>query len=560
MSVAPAAVARRARVELDAGRPVALATLVGRDGRSYLPPGAQALLGPDGPLAGLLSGGCLEDEVAARARDLRPGGPPVRLSIDTSSDEIDGLGIGCGGRLDIVVEPLSDQPGWRSWLGAIAEGRPAVRRIGPGGTVGWRTPDAAVGQAPPETALTAWAEDVQPRLRPIVDGWLQVVPAPPTLVLVGDGPEVEGLALRMGRMGWRLRWAGPSRAAAQRLVVSLRRHDIEIETLVADAATLRDADPSRRPWVLGPSDRLVAASRRLDLDAAAAAWGLRAGVRYLGVVAGRHRRTVLAERPELAGLDVARIDAPAGLAIGAEGPEEVATALAARLVSELRAAAAPVWAVIPAAGAGRRMRGAKPLLRKNGETLLARAQRMAAAACDATLVVLGHDAARLAPELHAGTVPIVADAWSEGLSASLRTALRAVPEGARVLVLLPDMPGVDADHLSALRRVGRLAAGAASRYPGGRSGAPALLPAELVDEVRAGGGPRGDVGMGAWLRSRTDLAEVALDDPADLDTAEAARAHGWFPPRSEAEAVRSDPEAPEAPGSAPGFRGGRSGS
>ncbi len=560
MSVAPAALARRAQSELDAGRPVALATLVGRDGRSYLPPGAQALLGPGGLLAGLLSGGCLEDEVAARARDLRPGAPAVRLSIDTSGDEIGGLGIGCGGRLEIVVEALTDRVGWRSWLEAVAAGRPAARRIGPGGTVGWRTREAAIDDAPPEAALTAWAEDVQPRLRPSADGWLQVVPAPPTLVLVGDGPEVDGLALRMGRMGWRLRWVGPSRAAAQRLVASLRRHEIEIETLVADAATLRDADPSRRPWALGPSDRLVAASRRLDLDAAAAAWGLRVGVRYLGVVAGRHRRTVLAARPELAGLDVARIDAPAGLAIGAEGPEEVATALAARLVSELRAAAAPVWAVIPAAGAGRRMGGGKPLLRKDGETLLARAQRLAAAACDATLVVLGHDAGRLASELQAGTVSVVADAWTEGLSSSLRVALGAVPEGARALVLLPDMPGVDAAHLAALRRVGRVAAGAASRYPDGRLGAPALLPADLVDEVRAGRGPRGDAGLGAWLRSRTDLAVVSLDDPADLDTAEAARGRGWFPPGSEAGAVRPGPSAPGATASAPGCRSGRSAS
>ena len=560
MSVVPAAVARRALAELEAGRAVALATLVGRDGPSYLPLGAQVLLGPSGPLAGLLSGGCLEDELAARARDLHPGGPATRLSIDTSGDEIDGLGSGCGGRLDIVVEALSDRSGWRSWLAAIAEGRPAARRIVPGGTVGWRTPDAAIGDAPPEAALTAWAADVQPRLRPSADGWLQVVPAPPTLVLVGDGPEVEGLALRMGRMGWRLRFVGPSRAAAQRLVASLRRHDVEIETRVADAAALCDADPSRRPWALGPSDRLVAASRRLDLDAAAAAWGLRAGVRYIGVVAGRHRRTVLAARPELAGLDVARIDAPAGLGIGAQGPEEVATALAARLVSELRAAAAPVWAVIPAAGAGRRMGGGKPLLRKDGETLLARAQRLAAATCDETLVVLGHDAARLASELHAGTASIVADAWTEGLSASLRTALAAVPDGARVLVLLPDMPGVDADHLAALRRVGRRSPGAVSRYPGGRLGAPALLPTELVDAVRAGLGPHGDVGLGAWLRSRTDLAEVPLDDPADLDTAETARARGWFPPDSDAAPVRQGPAAPGATASARGCRSGRSAS
>ena len=375
-----------------------------------------------------------------------------------------------------------------------------------------------------------------------------MVPAPPNLVLVGDGPEVAGLALRMARMGWGLRWVGPSRAAGERLAAALRRHGAELETVLADAATLRDADPARAPWKLGSSDRIVAASRRLDLDASATAWGLRAGVRYLGVVAGEHRRARLVERPELAGLDATRIEAPAGMPLGAQGPEEVATALAARLVGDLRASAAPVWALVPAAGAGRRMGGGKLRLRRDGESLIGRALRTAEASCDGTLVVLGHDAEGLRGELDASADWVIAERWRDGLAVSLRAGLSALPAGARAVVLLPDMPGVSAEHVAALRAAATTRAGAVSRYPDGEHGAPAVLPVDLVATVRAAPLPAaGDTGFASLLADRADVARVPLAEAGDLDTPEAARAAGWgghaTPPRGAGGADRGSLDA-----------------
>jgi CTP:molybdopterin cytidylyltransferase MocA len=241
----------------------------------------------------------------------------------------------------------------------------------------------------------------------------------------------------------------------------------------------------------------------------------------------------LVERPELAGIDAGRIDAPAGVALGAEGPEEVATAVAARLVADLRAAAAPVWAVIPAAGAGLRMGGGKLRLAKEGTSLLGRALRTAEASCDGTLVVLGHDADGLRSELDASAGWVIAERWRDGLAASLRAGLAALPAGARAIVLLPDMPGVDAGHVAALRSAARSTAartiaGAVSRYPGGAWGAPALLPVDLVGALRAESPPiAGDRGLAPWLTGRADLAEVPLADAGDVDTPEAARAAGW---------------------------------
>jgi xanthine/CO dehydrogenase XdhC/CoxF family maturation factor len=543
--------ARAARAALDAGRPAVLATLVASEGPAYLPPGARLLVDAEGPRAGLLSGGCLEDEVAARVRDVRPGDPARLLSLETAGDEIDGLGLGCGGRLTVLAEPLADTAGWRAWLTALSACRPAARRLRREGSVGWRSEAGAFGPAPPPRPLAPGPADVRPRLRPARDGWLERTPAPPRVTVVGHGPEAEALLARAARLGWRLRAVGPSRRALARLRAALPA-EAELEVVLADAAGLRDGPVDRPGLELGPDDRILAAARRLDLDAAAAAWGLRGGAARVAVVAGRARAETLRARPELRGLPGERLEAPAGLPIGARGPEEIASAVAASWLADLRARTAPVWAVVPAAGAGRRLGGGKPGLRKDGESLVGRVQRRAEAACDGTVVVLGHEADAVRREVDAGAHAVVAERWRDGLAASLRAGLRAVPEGARALVVLPDMPGVTAEHLAALRAAAASSAGAVSRYPDGRRGAPALLPADLVAAERATAvPPAGDTGFAARLAARADLAEVPLRDATDLDTLDAARAAGWTPdgadPAAAGQAAPASDDPPTAP-------------
>ncbi|MDR9390619.1 MAG: hypothetical protein RI554_01165, partial [Trueperaceae bacterium] len=104
--------------------------------------------------------------------------------------------------------------------------------------------------------------------------------------------------------------------------------------------------------------------------------------------------------------------------------------------------------------------------------------------------------------------------------------------GARVLVLLPDMPGVEAAHLAALRRAARAGGGAASRYPGGAVGAPALLPASLAAALAAEADVAQDRGVAPALAAGVeagDVAVVPLTDAGDVDTPDAARARGWTP-------------------------------
>src|SRR4030088_3114543 len=88
------------RVEENPSRPWALATLVQTEGSTYRKPGARLLVDSEGGTLGVLSGGCLEEEVGSRGRKLIAVAAPPWLSFDTKRL------YGCDGQMKILVEPL----------------------------------------------------------------------------------------------------------------------------------------------------------------------------------------------------------------------------------------------------------------------------------------------------------------------------------------------------------------------------------------------------------------------------------------------------------------------
>src|SRR6185437_10119581 len=81
-------------------QPWALATLVQTEGSTYRKAGARLLVDWQGATLGVLSGGCLEEEIGRHGRDVVSTGLPMVLSFDTRQL------YGCDGRLKILVEPL----------------------------------------------------------------------------------------------------------------------------------------------------------------------------------------------------------------------------------------------------------------------------------------------------------------------------------------------------------------------------------------------------------------------------------------------------------------------
>ena len=114
--------------------------------------------------------------------------------------------------------------------------------------------------------------------------------------------------------------------------------------------------------------------------------------------------------------------------------------------------------VLLAAGAGSRMGMPKALVLDGHDSWLARGVRsLVDGGCDAVTVVLGASADEALPLLDGlGVDVVIAPDWAEGMSASLRAGLRALPgEGEAAVVLLVDLPDVTSD---VVRRV--VAAGA----------------------------------------------------------------------------------------------------
>lgn len=189
----------------------------------------------------------------------------------------------------------------------------------------------------------------------------------------------------------------------------------------------------------------------------------------------------------------------------------------------------PVAAVILAAGASRRLGQPKQLIAYCGETLLARAIRVAKESGAApVLVVLGAhlQIIREAIELH-DAVPVSNELWEQGMSSSIHAGLQAVdvhaPQASGVLLMSCDQPRLNAGHLRMLMET-FAAQGApcivASVYAG-IQGVPAVFPRVLLPELRA---LRGDQGARALIAQQLcpvitlpfDGGEVDIDMPADL--------------------------------------------
>jgi xanthine/CO dehydrogenase XdhC/CoxF family maturation factor len=86
----------------------ALVTLMTLEGSGYRKPGACMLVTNDGASRGSVTGGCLEATVVQRALQAMQSDDSVLFTVDTmlDADAIFGYGLGCAGRLGLLIEPF----------------------------------------------------------------------------------------------------------------------------------------------------------------------------------------------------------------------------------------------------------------------------------------------------------------------------------------------------------------------------------------------------------------------------------------------------------------------
>ena len=89
------------------GERVALATVVETWGSSPRPAGSRLAVTGSGRLAGSVSGGCIEGAVADIARQVMKDGTPQLLDFGITDERAWEVGLACGGKLKVFVEPLA---------------------------------------------------------------------------------------------------------------------------------------------------------------------------------------------------------------------------------------------------------------------------------------------------------------------------------------------------------------------------------------------------------------------------------------------------------------------
>ena len=90
----------------DAGRDVALATVVSTWGSSPRPVGSQLAVDETGAFVGSVSGGCVEGAVVETALEVIRNGGTRLLAFGVSNEDAWEVGLACGGKIEVYVERL----------------------------------------------------------------------------------------------------------------------------------------------------------------------------------------------------------------------------------------------------------------------------------------------------------------------------------------------------------------------------------------------------------------------------------------------------------------------
>ncbi|MDX2427485.1 MAG: XdhC family protein [Xanthomonadales bacterium] len=323
-----------------------LGTVVATQGSTYRKPGAMMLIAADSSYRGLISGGCLESDLAAHARDVFADGKTRNVCYDMSDgdDFTWGLGLGCDGIIHLMLQRLDGNTGFgfletldKAWKNRNSGLLSLVTSSSdPAYSAGDYALDCGSGLSTGETLLTQgkrtnegasfssghdmsrryWQDSINTASGSIELLLIPIMP-PPAILICGAGHDAVPVARLAAEMGWNCTIVDhrPGFARADRFPAS------------CDVRVLQPSELSQQ-IALEEVDAAVLMTHHLGHDRTYLSQVTEASLSYIGLLGPRARRDRLLDETGATGVHV---HGPAGLDIGAEMPESIALAIIAEI-------------------------------------------------------------------------------------------------------------------------------------------------------------------------------------------------------------------------------------
>ncbi|NVO23525.1 XdhC family protein [Donghicola mangrovi] len=303
-----------------AGRGAALATVVETWGSAPRRVGSMLVISGDGEMAGSVSGGCVEGAVVVEAMEALEDGKPRLLEYGVSDGDAFAVGLACGGTIRVLVQPVGAALP-EAVLAELVAHRAA------------RTPAALVtglDGGTPTLATEGYAQRFRlDRSGVEEDGTTFVaIHNPPLQMVIVGGVHIAQALVPMARIAGfdpiildpRESFANESRFPETRIVTDWPDEGLDrIGIHARTALVLLTHDPK--------------------LDDPALMRGFDSPAFYIGALGSTRTHAKRVERLTAAGIsadNIARLDAPVGMDIGASGPAEIAVSILAQVIKTLR--------------------------------------------------------------------------------------------------------------------------------------------------------------------------------------------------------------------------------
>lgn len=287
-----------------------LATIIETAGSSYRKTGAMMMINSLGQYHGMLSGGCLESDIMRQSRRCWENNlnRVVEYDMREEDDIAWQLGIGCGGMVKILLQPLTKDNyylGLESVFNTLQENGFCYYSIN------------TTSSFPDNQVTLNVKEEPECRVSCFQGIQKQFIRPPVHLAIFGGGGDAIPLVNLAAELGWKVTLIDPRSSYARASVFTKAS-----EIIGQPIESLKNAD-----W-LDHIDVAILMNHNVELDAQAIGLVQQSSAKYIGVLGPIHRTDRVLEQANMTRSDLIKpLSNPAGLRLGGELPEAIALSI-----------------------------------------------------------------------------------------------------------------------------------------------------------------------------------------------------------------------------------------